>query len=393
MGSAAPERRARATNWPPLIYLRLALILRPDHDLAAVTLANLLSDMKQPEAAIRAYENVPKTSPMRESAEIQAAMEYDALGHSDEAMERMNAIVAAHPKDPDAWSALGSLQRSAKKFEEAARVLRQGDRTGGNARPRQLDAVLFPRHLLRALEAMAEGRGRLQEGAGAFPDQPLVLNYLGYSWVDQGVNLDEAFKMLRRAVDLKPTDGYIVDSLGWAHYKLGHYDEATQELEHAIELKPADPVVNDHLGDAYWRVGRKIEAHFQWNHARDMQPEPEDLPNILEKIKSGLPDAAAKDAPAATPADRPRPAAELGARAVARQVWRAPAKVNLTLHVLARREDGYHEIESLVAFAGVGDVLEFVAGGAAVADRGRPDRARSRALRRQSRAARRARAR
>ena len=117
-----------------------------------------------------------------------------------------------------------------------------------------------------------------------------MLNYLGYSWVDKGVNLDEAFKMLQRAVDLKPTDGYIVDSLGWAHFKLGHYQEATQQLERAIELKPADPVVNDHLGDAYWRVGRKTEAHFQWNHARDMGPDPEDLPNILNKIANGLPD-------------------------------------------------------------------------------------------------------
>ena len=131
-----------------------------------------------------------------------------------------------------------------------------------------------------------------------FPDQPLVLNYLGYSWVDKGINLDEAFKMLRRAVDLKPTDGYIVDSLGWAHYKLGHYDEALRELEKAIELKPADPVVNDHLGDAYWRNNRKVEAGFQWNHARDMNPEADDLPNILKKIETGLPDVAtAPEAP------------------------------------------------------------------------------------------------
>ena len=111
--------------------------------------------------------------------------------------------------------------------------------------------------------------------------------------------------MLRRAVDLRPTDGYIVDSLGWAHYKLGHYSEAVQELEKAIELKPADPVVNDHLGDAYWHVNRKIEAHFQWNHARDMEPEPEDKPNILKKIESGLPDEPPKDAPATPAAEAP----------------------------------------------------------------------------------------
>ena len=118
----------------------------------------------------------------------------------------------------------------------------------------------------------------------------MILNYLGYSWVDQGLNLDAAFAMLHKAVELKPTDGYIVDSLGWANYKLGRYDEAAKELERAIDLKPSDPVINDHLGDAYWRIGRKLEAHFQWNHARDLGPEPEDKDKILSKIENGLPD-------------------------------------------------------------------------------------------------------
>ncbi len=89
---------------------------------------------------------------------------------------------------------------------------------------------------------------------------------------------------------MRPTDGYIVDSLGWAYYKLGRYDDAVKELERAVDLKPADPVINDHLGDAYWRVGRKLEAHFQWNHARDLGPEPEDKDKILDKIEHGLPD-------------------------------------------------------------------------------------------------------
>ena len=125
----------------------------------------------------------------------------------------------------------------------------------------------------------------LQKALELYPEQPLVLNYLGYSWVDQNLHLDEAFKMLRRAVELQPEDGYIVDSLGWAHYKLGHYDEAVGLLERAIELKPGDPVINDHLGDAYWRVGRKTDAQFQWNHARDLNPDQDDLPNILGKIE------------------------------------------------------------------------------------------------------------
>ena len=122
------------------------------------------------------------------------------------------------------------------------------------------------------------------------PDQPHVLNYLGYSWIDQGINLDEGMKMIKRAVEQRPDDGYIVDSLGWAYFRIGNYEEAVKNLERAIDLKPEDPTINDHLGDAYWRVGRKLEAKFQWAHARDLKPEPDDLPKIEAKIENGLPD-------------------------------------------------------------------------------------------------------
>ena len=283
-----------------LIYLRLALIIRPDHDLAAITVANLLADMKQPDASILAYESVPKTSPMRESADIQVAMMLDDQGQIEDATKRMQAIVDSHPQDPDAWSSLGSLQRAAKDFEGAAKSYDKAIELIGTPDASRWTLFYFRGICYERSKEWPKAEADFKKALELFPDQPLVLNYLGYSWVDKGVNLDEAFKMLQRAVDLKPTDGYVVDSLGWAHFKLGHYQEATQQLERAIELKPADPVVNDHLGDAYWRVGRKTEAHFQWNHARDMGPEPDDLPNILKKIANGLPDTeAAPAAPAA----------------------------------------------------------------------------------------------
>jgi tetratricopeptide (TPR) repeat protein len=117
-----------------------------------------------------------------------------------------------------------------------------------------------------------------------------VLNYLGYSWIDQGINLDEGMAMIKRAVDQHPDDGYIVDSLGWAYFRIGNFDDAVKNLERAIDLKPEDPTINDHLGDAYWRVGRTLEAKFQWVHARDLKPEPEELPKIEAKIENGLPD-------------------------------------------------------------------------------------------------------
>ena len=282
-----------------LIYLRLALALRPDHDLAELTVGNLLTDIKQGDAAIRAYQAVPEASPLRESADIQGAIELDTLGRTDDALARMTALVAAHPKDSEAWSALGSLQRSAKKFEDATQSYDKAIDLLATPDRAHWTLFYFRGICFERSKNWPKAEADFKKALELYPDEPLVLNYLGYSWVDKGVNLDEAFKMLRRAVDLKPTDGYIVDSLGWANFKLGHYDEATEDLEKAIELKPGDPVVNDHLGDAYWRVNRKNEAHFQWNHARDMGPEPDDLPAILKKIESGLPDqAAAPEVPA-----------------------------------------------------------------------------------------------
>ena len=140
------------------------------------------------------------------------------------------------------------------------------------------------------------------------------MNYLGYSWVDMNMNLDEALDLIRKAVDLRPSDGYIVDSLGWAYYRLGKFDDAVRELERAVSLKPDDPVLNDHLGDAYWRAGRRLEATFQWAHARDMKPDTDVLATVQKKLAEGLPPldgktaADAADGSAAPAAVEPPPA-------------------------------------------------------------------------------------
>ena len=274
-----------------LVYLRLALALRPDHDFAAVSVANLLADLKRGQEAIDAYLSVPKTSPLAESSQIQAGVEYDGLGQTDKGLALMRQVTAEHADDPEAWSALGTLQRSAKDFAGAAQSYDKAISLLGTPDRAHWVLFYFRGIAYERTKQWPKAEDDFKTALKLYPDEPLVLNYLGYSWVDQGVNLEEAFKMLRLAVDKKPTDGYIVDSLGWAHFKLGQYDDATKELERAVDLKPADPVVNDHLGDAYWRVGRRIEAHFQWNHARDFGAEAEDMPKILQKIKDGLPDA------------------------------------------------------------------------------------------------------
>jgi tetratricopeptide (TPR) repeat protein len=287
LGSAGSRQ---GDELPALVYLRLSLYLRPSNDLTAVTLASLFEQLKQGDQVMAAYQMVPASSPLKLGADIQVALELDSMGKTDEAAQRLAQIVASRPHDVEALSALAELQRSAKKYVEAAAIYDQAIAAVGIPQRENWTLFYFRGICYERSNQWPKAEADFKKALELNPDQPLVLNYLGYSWVDKGLNLEEAFKMLRRAVDLQPNDGYIVDSLGWAHYKLGQYQEAAQTLEKAIDLKPADPVLNDHLGDAYWRVNRRIEAQFQWNHARDMGPDPEDLPAILKKIEIGLPD-------------------------------------------------------------------------------------------------------
>ena len=289
-GLGAAGSRQEGDELVALIYLRLSLYLRPNDDLTEVTIANLFEQMKRSEDAVAAYESVPKDSPLRQDAEIQIALELDSAGKTDAGMQRLEEMVAAKPYDVEILNALAGLQRSGKKYAEAAATYDKAIAAVGIPQRDNWTLFYFRGICFERSKQWPKAETDFKKALELSPDRPEVLNYLGYSWVDQGVNLDEAFKMLRRAVDQRPNDGYIVDSLGWAHFKLRQYDEAAQTLEKAIALKPADPVLNDHLGDAYWRVNRRIEAHFQWNHARDMGPEPEDLPAILKKIEFGLPD-------------------------------------------------------------------------------------------------------
>ncbi len=147
------------------------------------------------------------------------------------------------------------------------------------------------------------------------PEQGATLNYLGYSWLDQNMNIPEAFDMIKKAVKLRPNDGYIIDSLGWAFYLQKDYQQAVKHLDKAVELRPEDPTLNDHLGDVYWRLGRKLEAKFQWTQALTLNPEPQDAAKIKKKIEAGLPDNAGAHAeldkvpPAEQPAAAPVPAA------------------------------------------------------------------------------------
>ena len=274
-----------------LIYLQLALYLAPGHSMALLSLADLYEAVKKPELAIKVYERVPPNSPMHRNSLIQRALGLDGLDRTEEAKADLQKLIADNPSDLEAILALGNVLRGRKQFAECADAYSKG--VDAITKPEKMNWVIyyFRGICLERSKQWPKAEADMKMALQLFPDQPLVLNYLGYSWVDQGLHLDEGMTMIQRAVEQRADDGYIVDSLGWAYYRIGNYEEAVKHLERAVELKPEDPTINDHLGDVYWKIGRVLEARFQWAHARDLKPDdPQDLAKIEEKLKSGLGD-------------------------------------------------------------------------------------------------------
>jgi tetratricopeptide (TPR) repeat protein len=274
-----------------LVYLQLALYLAPNHSLALLSLADLYESVKKPQMAIKVYERVPANSPLKRNAQIQLATDLDTADRSDEAIKILKDVTAQDPKDLEAIMALGNVERGRKKFADCTDTYTRGI----DALPSANDKGNWVYYYFRGIceersKQWSKAEADMRKALDLQPEQPHVLNYLGYSWIDQGINLDDGMKMIKRAVDQRPDDGYIVDSLGWAYYRIGNFEDAVKNLERAIDLKPEDPTINDHLGDAYWRIGRTLEAKFQWAHARDLKPEPEELPKIEAKIENGLPE-------------------------------------------------------------------------------------------------------
>ena len=273
-----------------LIYLRLAIWLNPTHAPAILMLGDTYERMKQFESAIDVYQMMPLSSPLIGSAELQAASNLEEIGRGEDAVAILKKAITQSPNDIEPLIILGNLYRSRKDFQNAYEAYEKAIALVPVPQPGHWNLFYSSGIALERLKRWPESEARLKKALELAPNQPFVLNYLGYSWVDQNINLDEAFKMLQQAVEQRPNDGFIVDSLGWAYYRRGDYELAAKYLEKAVELRPSDSTINDHLGDIYWRLGRKLEAQFQWNHARDLGPEPDDLPKILEKIEKGLPD-------------------------------------------------------------------------------------------------------
>ena len=268
------------------VYLRLALRLDPQENEAWVFLGDILAQSDDQDAARAAYGKVPASSPDWVDARERIIASYQAQDDLDTAIKLAEDLVKVAPDDRDALVVQADLYRAASRFPDAVKVLDKliaSDPSGADW------AIYYERGTaLDRAGHWPEAEKDLQKALALRPDQPDVLNYLGYSWVTRGERLPQAITMLQKAYLAQPNSGEIADSLGWAYYNMGDFKQAVQRLERAVALEPVNAEINDHLGDAYWRAGRKTEAQYQWNRVLSLKPTPELKAACERKLGSGL---------------------------------------------------------------------------------------------------------
>jgi tetratricopeptide (TPR) repeat protein len=280
------------------IYAQLALAMTGDKPVTLTLLGDIQAGTRNYQAAIETYDAIASDSVLRSNAETEIAINLQRMEKPAEAEQRLRAVVAKEPKNYDVLVTLANLLRNNENYKDAEAVYSQALALVEKPE-RQHWSVFYYRGITRErLKTWPLAEADFRKALELSPDESSVLNYLGYSLVDMNQKLDEAIDMIKKAVEAKPNDGYIVDSLGWAYYQLGNFEEAVVHLERAVDLRAGDPIISEHLGDAYWRVDRKLEAKFQWQHAKDNKPEPEDLKRIEDKLMRGMPDLPAPVKPA-----------------------------------------------------------------------------------------------
>lgn len=271
-----------------LIFLQMARLLRPNFAAADYSLASLLYRVKKYDRSIVYLNGIEQQEPIWVDAQILKAQSLSAKKQTKTAIQVLEGLREKHSTDIDLFNALGKLYLDEKKYEDSSANYTTA--ISLLKKPRASDWFYYYGRGIsyERLKEWSKAEKDFKAALKLSPNRPDVLNYLGYSWVDQNLNLTNAMKLIRKAVKLKPNSGYYVDSLGWAHYRLGKYKEAVSILEKAVMLRPDDPVINDHLGDVYWRVGRKNEARFQWKQVLSLEPTEELIKEINEKMINGL---------------------------------------------------------------------------------------------------------
>lgn len=273
-----------------VVYLRVASYMMPEVAETYIMLGGLLEKLGANEAAASTYGAVPQLSPLSELAELKRIGALRASGQDGAAEALVRAGLRDDPSNHTLLVTLADMLREKERFDEAA--VRYSQVIDKIRQPGARDwFVFFARGVCyERLGDWARAEADLVTSLRLNPGEASVLNYLGYSWIDRGMHVERATTMIKQAVEKRPEDGFVIDSLGWVHYLTGDYDEAVVQLERAVKLEPDDATINHHLGDAYWRVGRKIEARFQWRHALDSNPDDKERPELLQKLEQGLPD-------------------------------------------------------------------------------------------------------
>lgn len=272
-----------------LIFARTAHFLRPDLSEAVLLIASDLEVQGQYQMAIDTLDSVAADSPDYISAAIGRAQAMLADGQADGATEALQQLAKAKPDRIEIWAMLGDTLRRNDKFADAIDAYDKAIALKPVATAQDWSLFYARAICHERSKNWDKAEPDFRKALELSPDQPQVLNYLGYSYLEQKTNLDEALSMIQRASKARPDDGPISDSLGWAYFRLGRNDDAVREMEHAILLMPVDSVVNDHLGDVYWAVGRKREAEVQWRRALSFKPETEEeATRIRRKLEVGL---------------------------------------------------------------------------------------------------------
>ena len=284
---------ANADTWEITLALaQLSLRANPHLELARVMVGDLFEEHDDYDHANAAYAKVSPESDIGYSVRLRMAKNLEHMDEHDEAAKALDELATRFPHRPEPLIELGDLYRADSRFADSVKAYDRAFARIGTIEPRHW-VLYYTRGIsLERSNQWSRAEADFLKALELEPDQPLVLNYLGYSWLDKGMHPDEAQAMIERAVEQRPRDGYIIDSLGWAYYLRGNYQEAVNHLEQAVVLVADDPTVNDHLGDAYWRVGRKLEARYQWQRALDLKPDEKQAAALQAKLNDGLTGAA-----------------------------------------------------------------------------------------------------
>ncbi len=292
---------------PGAVFLQYSLFLEPRFPFALAALANVYESTKNYARAIEVYEQIAPGTPLESAIDIRKAFDLNSLERVDEAKALLDQVSDREPADLKPLNALGVIMRGQKRWDEAITYYSRAISIIKKPEAQHWNYYYSRGTSYERVHKWPQAEADLQTALKLNPDEPTVLNYLGYSWVDQNKNLKTGLQLIEKAVKLKPEDGYIVDSLGWAHFRMGNFKEAVRWLERAVELRPDDPVLNDHYGDGLWRVGREREAVFQWNQSLQLKPEAEDAEKTQKKLTAGLPVQVKAAAPTKRTRDAQRP--------------------------------------------------------------------------------------